>query len=273
MLGATRRATRLSNSLSSTVGWSLSATPPPSTMAAVTFNPLVLSAKASVRGAAVRRAGAKASKRALAGSAPDRELAERRAVLKAAVYLQAWLLQEAEKLNAAAADAATAIKPARGKGGKKAAAAKAADTDFSWDAQRETAVLRLLEALELNLTELWGHRQPDEAFLALFARCAYTILEQPAALKSGAASLRDCLWRLIALPAVKFEQAEATVSGACAGCVCGRHLPHGQHSRRGSARWSRRLGEVGSGRRALLAGLVKLLLGAEHAASPKHTSW
>ena len=33
-------------------------------MAAVTFNPLVLSAKASVRGAAVRRAGAKASKRA-----------------------------------------------------------------------------------------------------------------------------------------------------------------------------------------------------------------
>ena len=64
MLGATRRATRLSNSLSSTVGRSLSATPPPSTMAAVTFNPLVLSAKASVRGAAVRRAGAKASKRA-----------------------------------------------------------------------------------------------------------------------------------------------------------------------------------------------------------------
>ena len=38
--------------------------PPPSTMAAVTFNPLVLSAKASVRGAVVRRAGAKASKRA-----------------------------------------------------------------------------------------------------------------------------------------------------------------------------------------------------------------
>ena len=64
MLGATRRATRLSNSLSSTVGRSLSATPPPSTMAAVTFNPLVLSAKASVSGAAVRRAGAKASKRA-----------------------------------------------------------------------------------------------------------------------------------------------------------------------------------------------------------------
>ena len=65
MLGATRRATRLSNSLCSTVGRSLSATPPPSTMAAVTFNPLVLSAKASVRGAAVRRSVAvKASKKA-----------------------------------------------------------------------------------------------------------------------------------------------------------------------------------------------------------------
>lgn len=39
-------------------------TPPPSTMAAVTFNPLLLSAKASVRGAAVKRTAAKQSKRA-----------------------------------------------------------------------------------------------------------------------------------------------------------------------------------------------------------------
>ena len=55
---------------SSTVGgtrWSLSATHhlPPVNMAALTFNPLVLSAKASVRGAAVRRSVAvKASKKA-----------------------------------------------------------------------------------------------------------------------------------------------------------------------------------------------------------------
>jgi hypothetical protein len=64
MLLATTRATRLVLALSSTVGQPLSATPPTFHMAAVTFNPLVLSAKASVRGAAVRRAGAKASKRA-----------------------------------------------------------------------------------------------------------------------------------------------------------------------------------------------------------------
>lgn len=64
MLRATTRATRLVLALSSTVGQPLSATPPTFHMAAVTFNPLVLSAKASVRGAAVRRAGAKASKRA-----------------------------------------------------------------------------------------------------------------------------------------------------------------------------------------------------------------
>ena len=55
---------------SSTVGgtvWSLSATHhlPPVNMAALTFNPLVLSAKASVRGAAVRRSvTVKASKKA-----------------------------------------------------------------------------------------------------------------------------------------------------------------------------------------------------------------
>ena len=66
--------------------------------------------------------------------------------------------------------------------------------------------------LELDLSQLWGHRTPDEAFIVLFSKAAYTILEQPAALKSGAASLRETLWRLIALPAVQYEQAEATVS-------------------------------------------------------------
>ena len=56
----------------------------------------------------------------------------------------------------------------RGKGAKK----KKKDEDeevigeaFSWEDHRETAALRLLEALDLDLTVLWGHRSPDEAFL------------------------------------------------------------------------------------------------------------
>lgn len=232
-----------------------------------TLRPAVCQRTCEVASAALRSA-ARACKRALAASVCDAELAELRTVLKMAAFFQTWLVQEAEKMeaNKASLSAAAPKAAAAGKkGGKKAAAAD--EEAWSWEPSREDAVLRLLEALELDLRALWGHRTPDESFLLYFSRAAYTILEQPAALKSGAASLRDCLWRLIALPAVKFEQAEATVSGACAGCVCGRHLPHGQHSRRGSARWSRRLGEVGSGRRALLAGLVKLLLGAEHAAA------
>ena len=68
------------------------------------------------------------------------------------------------------------------------------------------------QAVELNLFELWGHRSPDEQFLLLFLRAARNVLEQPAALKSSTASLRETLWRLIALPAQRYEQAEGTVS-------------------------------------------------------------
>lgn len=41
---------------------------------------------------------------------------------------------------------------------------------------------------------------------------AYAMLGQPAALKTGGPSLRDALWRLVAIPAQRYGQAEATVS-------------------------------------------------------------
>ena len=59
---------------------------------------------------------------------------------------------------------------------------------------------------------LWSHRAPDEAFVLLFQRAALTIIEQPEALKSSTAALRDTLWRLLALPATRHEQAASTVS-------------------------------------------------------------
>lgn len=145
---------------------------------------------------------AKAAKRALVAQARDRELAQWRALLKAAAYLLTWLVQEAEKVQAIAADAALAAKPARGRGGgKKAASAREADT-FQFEEYREPAALRMLEALELDLSELWSHRAPEEPFLALFAKVAYAILEQSSALKASSASLKEALWRLIALPTV-----------------------------------------------------------------------
>jgi hypothetical protein len=90
---------------------------------------------------------------AMGGS--DDELAERRQLLRLAAFLQAWLVREAEKLAAEAlpnAALAAAAKPK--KGGKKGAAA-AAEKGWSWSEQRESAVLLLLHALELDLGVLW----------------------------------------------------------------------------------------------------------------------
>ena len=168
---------------------------------------------------AVQHAG-KACKRAISSSAPDRELADCRSVLKAAVYLLVWLLQEAEKAHATRQEAANAVKagksamaPKGAKGSKKTKAAAAArDESFDWGECREIALLRLHEVVELKLTELWCQRTPDETFLALFSKAAYTVLEQPGALKACGASLRDALWTLIAVPAVKYNLAESTTA-------------------------------------------------------------
>ena len=84
---------------------------------------------------------------ALGASAPDRELAQWRSLLKAAVYLQSWLLQEAERYSAQASEMAAATKPKGARGAKKGAKEKDKGDHsdaFSWDAHRETAVLRLL---------------------------------------------------------------------------------------------------------------------------------
>lgn len=166
---------------------------------------------------------AKACKHALLESSTS--LAQARATLKAAVYLQVWLIQEAEKVAAKAALSASASAklPARGKSSKKIAAKEV--EVWSWDEHRETAALRLLEALELSLKELWAHRPIDEAFIVLFSRAANAMLEQPAALKSGAASLREALWRLVALPAVHYGQHEATVSALVKLLLGSEHAP------------------------------------------------
>ena len=140
---------------------------------------------------------AKACKRALSGCESDTTLAQARATLKAAVYLQVWLVQEAEKVAAKAA----------------LASRRGAAVTSTWDDHREKGALCLLEALELPLKELWEHRPMDEAFIVLFSRAANAILEHPAALKAqDKTSLREALWRLIGLPAVKYGQQEATIA-------------------------------------------------------------
>lgn len=89
---------------------------------------------------------------AMGGS--DDELAERRQLLRLAAFLQSWLVREAEKLAAEAlpnAALAAAAKPK--KGGKKGAAV--AEKGWSWAEQRESAMVLLLNALELDLGVLW----------------------------------------------------------------------------------------------------------------------
>ena len=146
---------------------------------------------------------------AMGGS--DDELAERRQLLRLAAFLQSWLVREAEKLAAEAlpnAALAAAAKPK--KGGKKGAAV--AEKGWSWSEQRESAVVQLLHALELDLGVLWERRAPEDGFSLLFSRAAFAVLEQPAAAKALSGALKDVLWRLVALPVEHYGQAEATAS-------------------------------------------------------------
>ena len=146
---------------------------------------------------------------AMGGS--DDELAERRQLLRLAAFLQSWLVREAEKLAAEAlpnAALAAAAKPK--KGGKKGAAV--AEKGWSWSEQRESAVVLLLHALELDLGVLWERRAPEDGFSLLFSRAAFAVLEQPAAAKALSGALKDVLWRLVALPVEHYGQAEATAS-------------------------------------------------------------
>ena len=63
-----------------------------------------------------------------------------------------------------------------------------------------------------GLEQLWNHRPPEEKFIQRFHTAAFAILEQPGAHKVGATSLRDALWRLVALPALRYKQTDAVVS-------------------------------------------------------------
>ena len=157
-------------------------------------------------GAALERATL-ACKRSVNALGSDSELTERRQLLGMAVFLQSWLVREAEKL---AAKALPTKAPAaeQKKGGKKGAKSK----EWVWADEREGAFLRLLQALELELGKLWEHRAPDDAFLLLFSRAAHAVLEQPAATKAATAALKDILWKLIALPVERYNQGEATMS-------------------------------------------------------------
>ena len=118
-----------------------------------------------------------ACKRSVNAHGSDSELKERRQLLSMAVFLQSWLVREAEKLAAKAVP--TKAHAEQKKGGKKGAKSK----EWVWADERERAALLLLQALELELGKLWEHRAPDDAFLLLFSRAAHAVLEQPAATK------------------------------------------------------------------------------------------
>jgi len=164
----------------------------------------------------------KACKRALSVMASDAEVAQLRESLKKAVFLHSHLIQKAEKQAAAASDAALPAKARGGKAGKKAASAK---TTFEWAEFREAAVARLLESLELDLAAIWGHGTPDEALLHLYSSAAEAVLEHPAALKAASQPLREALWRLIAIPAVKYGQDVSAATSIVSLVVTHDHLP------------------------------------------------
>lgn len=162
----------------------------------------------------------RACKRALSALASDAEVARLREVLKKVVFLQSHLIQEAEKL--AAANGTVAVKGRKSGAGKKSAANI---DEPDWAELRETAIARLLECLELDLCAIWGRRDPEEALLHLFSAAAVAVLEHAAAIKGSAASLREALWRLISLPAVRYGQEICAASSVVSLVVTHEHLP------------------------------------------------
>jgi condensin complex subunit 1 len=164
----------------------------------------------------------RACKRALSALASDGEVARLREAVKEVVFLQSHLIQESEKLAAANGAAAVAVKGRKSGAGKKGAAKS---DEPEWAELRETAIARLLECLELNLCAMWGQRDPDEALLNLFSAAAIAVLEHAAAVKGSAASLREALWRLIALPAVRYGQEISAASSVVSLIVTHEHLP------------------------------------------------
>ena len=89
------------------------------------------------------QAALKACKRAVQTHASDQEGVLCCAVLKAAVYLLSWLVQEAEKALAEKAAAASTQRKVGGKGKQSAAT-------FDWEAYRAQAALRLQEVLDVR---------------------------------------------------------------------------------------------------------------------------
>ena len=169
----------------------------------------------------------KGCKRALSAFPSDAELAEVRETLKKTAFLASRLVQEAEK--ATASGQAGAASTARGRGKqppKKSAKVAKGVAELDWAEVREAVVVQLLESAELDLCALWGHRAPDEALVHLYTAAATAVLEQPAALKGSSAALREALWRLLSLAAVRYG-GEVGFVGAVVSLVLGyEHLPH-----------------------------------------------
>ena len=90
----------------------------------------------------------KACKRAIQCGAPDSEGRSCRTLLKVAVYLLSWLVQEAEKLQA------DAPQPKKGPGTAKSGKRGKADDiqNYVWETHREQAALRLQEVVDVSMS-------------------------------------------------------------------------------------------------------------------------
>ena len=177
---------------------------------------------------AATKACTKECNRGLKSGYSDDALGACRSALAMASYLLTWLVREAEK--AAANDLSKAPPAAAKKGakkGKKAAADDDDETSWEWGDHREEATLLLVGALELDLSALWAQRTPDEAFVLLFPKAVFAVVEQPAAMKAAVITpaTKDAMWRLVALAVVQHGQGEATLMGLI-NCL----LNNGEHA-------------------------------------------
>ena len=117
--------------------------------------------------------------------------------------------------------------PAAAKKGAKKGKKAAADDDDDTSGGDHREATSSVGALELDPSALWAQRTPDEAFVLLFPKAVFAVVEQPAAMKAAVITpaTKDAMRRLVALAVVQHGQGEATLMGLI-NCL----LNNGEHA-------------------------------------------
>ncbi|KAI0030503.1 non-SMC mitotic condensation complex subunit 1-domain-containing protein [Vararia minispora EC-137] len=108
------------------------------------------------------------------------DLSERKAVLDIYGFLLNWFVISADKVKGSGEDTSIAPKPRRGRGGRAAAAgraAKAGKTEWNWIDYVEGTLALICKAFKMRSARLWGTTADRDTFVDCMTRPVYRIME------------------------------------------------------------------------------------------------